>query len=165
MDDRLGEITPCYMVRFQRQSRHSAERLWRAITEPAEVSKWMDFPARVDLRVGGEWHLDFSKMKPGDGLPCVIVRIEPERVLSYAFGLSVIEWTLEDTADGCRYTFLQNGLVDRGENEEELSAGWHEALDCLDLHLDGQTISEAEQKANWRRLKPPYREQLDRILR
>lgn len=165
MDDRIGEITLCYTVTFRRQSQHSAARLWRAITEPAEVSKWMDFPARIDLRVGGHWHIDFSRENPGEELPGVIVRVKPERLLTYVWGWSVVEWRLEDTPNGCTYTFVHNGLADRGEDEEGLPAGWHEFLDRLDLHLEGRYINRAEQKANWMRLKPPYRDQLEQVMR
>ena len=41
---RLGEITPCYTMRFERASKHPAKRLWRAITDPAEVTQWMISP-------------------------------------------------------------------------------------------------------------------------
>jgi uncharacterized protein YndB with AHSA1/START domain len=164
MSDELGEVTKCYALTYKRTSKHSAERLWRAITQGDEISQWMDYPSKVDLRVGGEWHVDFSRTDPGDEIPGVIVRVEEERKLTYTWGLSVIEWTIKPTAEGCRYTFIQNGLAFRDiEDEEGLAAGWHEFLDRLDLHLDGAHIDEPAQKARWNELKPGYKERLDAI--
>jgi uncharacterized protein YndB with AHSA1/START domain len=159
----IGEITLCYTVRFRRRSRHSAARLWRAITEPEEVSRWMGGPARVDLRPGGDWYIDFSATNQG-ALDGIIIGFERERRLTYAWGWSVVEWLITPEAEGCSYTFVHNGLADRGEDEEGLPAGWHSFVDVLDAYLDGQTVSREDEQANWLRLKPAYREQLDRLF-
>ena len=164
MNEGLGEITACYTITFNRTSKHSAKRLWAAITDPAEITKWMDYPAKVELRPGGAWRVDFSRTGDGE-LDGVIVKVEPERVLTYAWGLSVVEWTLEDSpGTGCKYRFVHAGLADRGEGEEGLTAGWHEFLDRFDGHLDGRYITAEQQKASWERLKGPYRERLNRVL-
>jgi len=165
MNDTFGEISLCYTVTFNRKSKHSARRIWAAITDSREVAQWMDYPARIDLRVGGDWNIDFSSTHQG-GLPGVIVRVEPEHVLTYVWGLSVVEWTLDDAPDGCSYRFVHAGLADRGvdADEEGLSAGWHDFLDQLDHHLDGVHLQREARQANWHRLKPTYRESLDRTL-
>jgi hypothetical protein len=64
-----------------------------------------------------------------------------------------------------QYTFVQNGLADRGEDEEGLPAGWHEFFERLDDHLDGTHRSDDEHKTRWMELKPAYRSQLDAIIR
>ena len=61
----LGEITRCYSLRYERRSKHSPERLWRALTDQSELSRWMSYPARVDLRVGGDYAVDFSRTGEG----------------------------------------------------------------------------------------------------
>jgi hypothetical protein len=35
----------------------------------------------------------------------------------------------------------------------------------LDAHLDSRVITVAEEQANWEKLKVPYRERLDAVLR
>ena len=50
MNDEIGDITPCYTITLHRKSKHPAKRLWAAITDPAEIARWMDYPAQVDLR-------------------------------------------------------------------------------------------------------------------
>jgi uncharacterized protein YndB with AHSA1/START domain len=164
MNDALGEITLCYTITFDRTSKHTAARVWRAVTDPAEISKWMDYPAHVELRPGGEYRVDFSRTNQG-ALDGVIVRVEAERRLTYVWGLSVCEWTLEDLrGGGCKYRFVHNGQTDRGDGEEGLAGGWHEFLDRFDLHLDGRYIDVAAQRARWEQLKGPYLERLNRVL-
>ncbi|OAI40136.1 hypothetical protein AYO38_06405 [bacterium SCGC AG-212-C10] len=156
MDDNLGTISLCYAVRYERTSRHSADRLWKAISRAEEVSAWMDYPASIDLQLGGAYFVDFSKASEGE-IAGVICRLEPGRVLGYVWGWSVCEWTIEADGDGCRYTFIQNGLADRGEGEEGLIAGWHGFFDQLDEYLDAIPLDLARHRATWNERKAPYR--------
>ena len=50
----LAELTRCYTISFERRSKHPVERLWRAITQSDEVTAWMKYSARIDLRIGGD---------------------------------------------------------------------------------------------------------------
>ena len=159
----LGAITPCYSVTFQRHVNHTPERLWRAITDSSEVSRWMDYPTRIEPHRGGDYYVDFSRTDGGE-LDGVIVRVEPERELAYAWGTSVVYWSLTPVADGCDYTFGQTGLAFRPiDAEEGLAAGWHVWLDMLDAYLDGTSSSREEQDSAWLALMPPYRERLSAI--
>jgi uncharacterized protein YndB with AHSA1/START domain len=164
MKEDLGTITRCYTIRFERTSKHSQERMWRAITDPDEVSRWMDYPATIDLRRGGDYLIDFTSTDD-DVLDGVITLVEPGRVLRYAWGTSMVEWTIVSDGDGCAYTFVQTGLAHRQiEDEEGLAAGWHEFLDRLEGHLEGTYIERDEQKANWNALKPAYKKMLDAVF-
>jgi uncharacterized protein YndB with AHSA1/START domain len=152
-------------VTFKRRSRHSPARLWRAITDAAELAAWMEVPgaARVDLRAGGEYWVPF-KADGSDALDGVVVKVEAERVLRYAWGRSVVEWEIEAEGDGCVYTFLQQGLAYRNiPDEPGLPAGWHGWLDMFDAYLDGASIPKEKQDADWTALQPAYRERLDAI--
>jgi uncharacterized protein YndB with AHSA1/START domain len=159
----LGTITRCYSVRFDRASKHSAERLWRAITDPDEVTAWMQYPAKIDLRVGGDYRVDFSKTNSGllDG---VIVAIEPERLLRYAWGTSIVEWSIEPTPGGCTHSFLQSGLANRGPGEEQLVAGWHAWFDDLDRYLGGNPLPALSERDAWRALCERYKPVLAEVL-
>lgn len=107
MTDDIGTISKCYTVTYHRASKHSAERLWHAITDPDEIAAWMGAPAKVDLRAGGAYIVDFHN--DGKGLDGVIVRVEDRVRLGYVWGWSYVEWEIEPTDAGCRYTFVQNG--------------------------------------------------------
>jgi uncharacterized protein YndB with AHSA1/START domain len=165
MSSDLGVITRCYTVTFERTTRHGPARLWKAITQPDEVAAWMGAPATIDLRPGGDSIIDFA----GDdaALDGIIVRVEQERRFAYVWGRSYTEWLIEPDGDGCRYTFVETGLTDRGEHadEEGLAAGWHKFLDRFADHLDGQLRDDAEYEARWHALKPAYRAQLDATIR
>ena len=160
----LGRITRCYSLVYERRSKHPPERLWRALTDRAEVSRWMSYPARIDLRIGGEYFVDFSRTGEGH-LDGVIVRIEPARRLAYAWGTSVVEWTLEADGDGCRYTFADYGLVPRGiPDEEGIAVGWHLWLDDFDAHLSGALPTLDSSRTRSRELARTYRARLDEVL-
>jgi uncharacterized protein YndB with AHSA1/START domain len=174
MTDELGDVTKSYTITFHRRSKHSAARVWRALTDPDEVERWTEAPAKVDLRVGGSYVLFAEADEPE---ACVIVQIEPEHVLTYVWGLSnppawgrrasVVQWTIDgdEDGDGCTLTFVHNGCADRGDGEEGLAAGWHGFLDQLDGHLDGTTISADEGKEIWERRHEPYLERLTAAIR
>jgi len=159
----LGTITRCYSVRYDRNSKHSAERLWRAITDPAEVTAWMQYPARIDLRVGGEYFVDFAKTNSG-ALEGIIVAVEPNRLLRYAWNTSIVEWTIRPSAGGCTHSFLQTGLADRGPGEEGLVAGWHAWWDDLDLYLDEKPLPALSERDAWRALGERYKPLLAEVL-
>lgn len=174
MSEELGEITTCYTMTFNRRSKHSPTRFWQALTEPEEVAVWMEAPAKIDLRVGGSWYVDFPSAKdasysdnldagdtPLDG---VIFKVEPGRVLGLVWGTSVVQWTIEETDDGCTYTFIHTGCADRGEGEEGLPAGWHGFLDQLDAHVDGRTFDKQQSESTWRSRQPAYLEKLNAAL-
>jgi uncharacterized protein YndB with AHSA1/START domain len=166
MNDELGTISICYSLQLKRRSRHSPARLWRAITTPDEVAKWMGFPAHIELRPGGDYTVDFDAANPGDKLDGVIIKAEPERLLRYAWGHSVVDWSIEPDGDGCRHTFVQAGLTPRDVADEEgLVAGWHDFLDSLDEYLDGVARPEAAHAtARWEGLKVRYRPRLAEVL-
>jgi uncharacterized protein YndB with AHSA1/START domain len=46
MDGTLETIDGRPAVRFERRLPHSVERVWRAVSEPAELERW--FPAAAD---------------------------------------------------------------------------------------------------------------------
>ncbi len=158
----LGEIRRCYSLRYERRSKHSPERLWRAITDPSEVSQWMSYPARIELRVGGDYFVDFSRTDQGS-LDGVIVRIEPGQKLAYVWGLSVIEWRLAPDGDGCRYTMIHHGQAPREiPDEEGLALGWHLFLEDFAAHLHGEAPSAKFDLGT--DLARAYRKRLDEVL-
>ena len=158
----LGEIMRCYTIRFDRCSSWPADRVWRAITNASELSTWMGYPARVDLRVGGDYFLDFGRDSE-ENLDGLILSVEHERRLRYAWGFSVLEWTLaDDETGGCRYSFVHHGMPVRGIPEEEgVASGWHAWLDALDAHLDGEAIDRKTDSARCRELDPQYRRAIE----
>ena len=164
----LGDVTAAWTIRFRRQSKHPAARVWRAITEPDAATAWMGCTVEIDLRVGGHWHARNPK-ETEPWLAGVIARVEPERRLAYCWGLCVIDWTIEPAAEGCHYTFVASGnatsLPEPSGNWSPwgTAAGWHGWLESLDAHMD------AAQKPAWRefeeRVQPSYRRMIEDTIR
>jgi uncharacterized protein YndB with AHSA1/START domain len=160
----LGTITRCYTLTFERVSRHSAQRLWRAITDARDVARWMGYPARIDLRVGGDYHVDFSRTG-GGALDGVIVRLEPERSLALVWGLSVLAWQLEPDETGCRYTFVHHGQpAPEDPDRDDIGFGWHVWLDDFAAHLDGTSRRVDAATHGRNELRVAYRERRDAVL-
>jgi uncharacterized protein YndB with AHSA1/START domain len=156
----LAEISRCYTITFKRRSKHPVARLWRAITEGEEVSRWMSHRARIDLRVGGEYFVDFGAPEgapEGSNLDGVIVRLEFERRLAIVWWMSVLEWRLEPSDGGSRYTFSHHGQwPPASDDADDIPAGWHLMLDELDAQLDGNSIDPTEARAKQKRINPAY---------
>jgi uncharacterized protein YndB with AHSA1/START domain len=158
----LGEITRCWTITFERRSKHPVEQVWRTITDPERVSTWMRYPARIDLRVGGDWFVDFGDKGELDG---VIVRVESERRLRYAWGISMLEWELEADGAGTRYRFMHHGQTPGTTTPEEgLAAGWHAFLESLAVHLEGGSYGASDDQAVIDEVTPAYRERLEALL-
>ncbi len=160
----LGNISVCYAATFDRRSGHSPARLWRAITDPEEVARWMGYPARIDLRIGGDYFVDFERTGDG-GLDGVITRIEPEHLLWFSWGLSMICWELDADGDGCRYRFVHYGQEPRDiPDEEGLAAGWHAWLEDLESYLEGGEPTHELGSLRLIELKQQYRPLLEEAL-
>jgi uncharacterized protein YndB with AHSA1/START domain len=60
-DPQLGKIECAYSIQYDRRMPWAPEAVWDAITQPTAVSKWMGYPARIELRIGGECFLSTSR--------------------------------------------------------------------------------------------------------
>jgi uncharacterized protein YndB with AHSA1/START domain len=131
------------VLRFERLLRHSPGKVWKAITDPAELAHW--FPARVatELRVGAPMRFTFES-DPAEGGPVTetpggeIIEFDPPKVFAYRWGQDVLRWELVPEDSGCRLHFshvlsdAQGGAAAAGRN----AAGWDVCLDALSTRLD-----------------------------
>ncbi|HEX4213839.1 MAG TPA: SRPBCC domain-containing protein [Candidatus Dormibacteraeota bacterium] len=127
-------ISICYRLDWRRATDHDPDRVWQAITAPDEIEAWMGYPADVDPRRGGRYHIDFSGTDEGE-IDGVITELEQGRALAYSWGLSIVRWELEAAEGGCVYTFCHHGLS--RPDARGLGAGWHGFLEQLAHHLAG----------------------------
>ena len=85
---------------FQRRLAHSVERVWRAVTEPAELAHWFPSAMSGDLRPGGTLTFEF----PDGEMPTMqgeVIEVDPPRCLAFTWGDDVLRIELEPDADGC----------------------------------------------------------------
>jgi uncharacterized protein YndB with AHSA1/START domain len=145
-----------------RELRHTPEKVWRALTDPAQLHEWAPFDADGSLGTAGATvklttvgapspHVTESKVKRAD---------EPN-LLEYNWGGFEVRWQLEPVSGGTRLTMWAN--IDRRFISMG-AAGWHICLDVLDRLLDNQPIGrmvgpQCMQFEGWKRLNAEYAKQ------
>jgi hypothetical protein len=138
-----------------RELRHSPEKVWRALTDPAHLREWAPFEVNGSLGAVGTVKLTWV----GNPTPqeTRVTRAEAPKVLEY----NDTRWELEAIGDGTRLTLWTN--IDRRFISWG-AAGWHISFDVLDRLLAGKPIGrlaggDAMKFAGWRRLNAEYAKQ------
>ena len=121
-------------VRFERTYPHPVDRVWRAVSDPAELIRW--FPSAVELepRAGGA--VRFSGDPYSEGSSGVVLAWEPPRRLAFTWGEDELHLELEPAGEGgCRLVLL-DVLGDRSAAARN-GGGWYVCLAELVKVLDG----------------------------
>ena len=145
-----------------RNLRHSPEKVWQALTEPAHLREWAPFEANGNLGTVGR---TVKLTTVGAPTPQVsetkVTRADAPKVLEYNWGAGDIRWELEAFGGGTRLTLWHNihrNFISMG------AAGWHICLDVLERLLADQPIgrivgAEAMKFDGWQRLNAEYAKQ------
>jgi uncharacterized protein YndB with AHSA1/START domain len=120
-------------LRFERRLEASQERVWRAVTDPAEVASW--FPSVVS------WTPQLGEQITVEGEPGTIVALEPPRLLAWTSGKKHCRFELRPDGAGCLLIFT-HVFDDAYGSDVQHAAGWEAYLDRLDAHLGGGFLSE-----------------------
>lgn len=121
-------------VRFVRTYPHPADRVWAAISEPAELVRWFPSAVEIEPREGGA--MRFSGDPHAEGSSGVVLTWDPPRRLAFTWGTDELHLEVEPVDDGhCRLTLL-NVLDDR-QAAARNGSGWFVCLAELAKHLDG----------------------------
>ena len=145
-----------------RELRHSPEKVWQALTDPAHLREWAPFDANASLsRVGSTVKLTTVGAPTPHVTETTVKRADAPRVLEYNWGGQEIRWELEAFAGGTRLTLWHN--IDRRFIPMG-AAGWHICFDVLDRLLSGTPIGrivgpEAMKFSGWQRLNAEYAKQ------
>jgi hypothetical protein len=139
-----------------RELRHSREKVWQALTDPAQLREWAPFDAAGSLDTVGAT-VTLTWVGTGKAQPTTVKRADPPEVLEYGD----IRWELEAIGGGTHltlYAAIDRRFVSWG------AAGWHIALDVLDSNLSGTPIgriagAEAMKFTGWQRLSAEYAKQ------
>ena len=122
-------------VVIEREFRHPADKIWRALTQPHLIEEWLMKTSfapvlghRFDFRA--DW----------GSVDCEVLAIEPNRTLSYTWGdhdlKSVVTWTLTPTDGGTRLRMEQTGFQpDQPRYYHGARAGWPRFLAALEQLL------------------------------
>src|SRR3984885_2631217 len=144
-----------------RELRHSPEKVWRAITDPAHLREWAPFDAGGNLgAVGATVKLTTVGAPTLRVTETTVTRADEPEVLEYKWGDFDMRWELEDLAGGTRLTLWTNighRFIAMG------AAGWHICFDVLDHLLSGSPIGRIAgpeaMKIGWQRLNAEYAKQ------
>ncbi|HEX8892968.1 MAG TPA: SRPBCC family protein, partial [Terriglobales bacterium] len=139
-----------------REIRHSPEKVWEALTDPAQLREWAPFVVDGNLgTTGATVQLTWvGNPKPQE---TTVTRADAPELLEFGD----IRWELEPLASGTRLTLWHN--IDRrficwG------AAGWHISFDVLARLLAGEPIAQiagtdAMKFDGWQRLVAEYARQ------
>jgi len=138
-----------------RELRHSPERVWQALTDPAHLREWAPFEADGNLATIGPVKLTW--VGTAQVSETRVARADAPKVLEY----SDMRWELEAFAGGTRLTLwhsIDRRFISWG------AAGWHICFDTLDHLLSGTPIgrivgAEAMKFRGWQRLTAEYAKQ------
>ena len=144
-----------------RELRHSPEKVWQALTDPAHLREWAPFEADGSLgKVGNTVKLTTVKAPTPVVAEATVKRADAPKVLEYNWGGNDMRWELEALGDGTRLTLWHN--IDRRFIAWG-AAGWHICLDVFDRLLAGEPIGRLvgpqTMKFGWQRLNLEYAKQ------
>lgn len=120
------------------------DRVWRALTEPAEISAWFGDSAELDLRPGGTGWFGWEK----HGRFAVRVEtVEPPHRLAWRWchepdtpidqGTStLVEWRLTARPEGGTRLELRESGFETRKHWQENTKGWNSELGELMAHLE-----------------------------
>ena len=132
--------------------RHSPEKVWQALTDPAQVREWAPFVVDGSLSAVGAT-VNLTWMGNPTPIETKVTRTDAPNVLEYGD----IRWELEASKGGTRLTLWHN--IDRHFISWG-AAGWHICLDVLDRLLNGAPIGRIvgtdALKFDWQRLVGEY---------
>lgn len=140
------------VLRFERRLAHPPAKVWKAITDPAEMAHWFPAEVRTELQPGARMEFTFPDDAPvdsgGDG---EILEFDPPKVYAFRWNNDVLRFELlPDGSDGsgCLLVFSHTlgggGLGRLGAGRD--AVGWDVCLDALQARLAGDA---AEQPTDW----------------
>jgi uncharacterized protein YndB with AHSA1/START domain len=148
---------------FTRDLRHPPEKVWAALTDPAELAAWAPYTADRDLSKPGDATLTMIDDEPPEDLPAQVVTAEPPTLLEYTWGTDLLRWELSPTPTGTRLV-LRHTVPDR-DWLPKVAAGWHICLDVAEKLLEGNPIEPIRGAAaadhGWQDLNTQYARKLE----
>ncbi len=139
-----------------REMRHSPEKVWQALTDPAQLREWAPFVVDGSLGTAGTT-VNLTWVAAPTPIDTTVTRADAPRLLEYGD----IRGELEALGGATRLTLwhsIDRRFISWG------AAGWHICFDVLDRFLAGTPIGaiagvNAMKFAGWQRLVAEYSKQ------
>ena len=102
-------------ISFDFDLRHPPEKVWRALTDPELLAKWLLPAIGLELRPGAAFLFQADPQPGWDGVvSCKCLEIEERRKLRWAWVVgdldTVVTFTLAPSASGTRLSIVQSGF-------------------------------------------------------
>lgn len=124
-----------WVLRFERQLAHPVEKVWRAVTEPAQLAHWFPAEMQVDLHPGAKIRFVFSGGE-GPTLDGEVLELDAPRVFAFTWGDSILRLELVPDDGGCLLRFTHT--FDDHPAAASFAAGWEICLGGLESLLEGE---------------------------
>src|SRR5271165_4685032 len=139
-----------------RELRHPPEKVWQALTDPAQLREWAPFDADGNLGTVGAT-VKLTWVGTAQATEARVTRADAPNVLEYGD----IRWELEPIGSGTRLTLWHN--IDRRFITWG-AASWHICFDVLERLLAGEPLghmvgADTMQFDGWQRLTAEYAKQ------
>jgi uncharacterized protein YndB with AHSA1/START domain len=148
-----------------RELAHPPEKVWSALTDPAQLREWAPFDSDRNLGSVGTATLTTVNAPTPHVSQAQVKRADAPTLLEFDWGGQDIRWELAPLPGGrTRLTLWHN--IDR-KYIAMGAAGWHVCLDVLAGFLGGQPLGriagpDAMKIGGWQRLHAEYAEQFAR---
>jgi uncharacterized protein YndB with AHSA1/START domain len=133
-------------LRFERVFSHPIDRVWRAVSIPAELERW--FPAAV------AWTPAVGETFEAGGATLEVTAVDPPHRLAWVYAGQPQSFELAAEGDGCRLIFTH--VIDDLPTSAQTATGWEIYLSRLEPHLAGDHIPEAVAHQRWAEIHERY---------
>ncbi|WP_428950265.1 SRPBCC family protein [Streptomyces sp. cg35] len=145
-------------VRLTRTYARPVERVWRYVTDPAELRHWFPSPFRADeLKPGATVLFSDAPDAAQQGATGTVLAADAPRSLAYTWGGDELRLGLEPLDDGGTRLTLTN-VLETADGAARNAAGWEVCLTALDAADRGQAPDGPHTGASapWKELYDAY---------
>ena len=164
-DASLVEADGRWTLVLVRDVPHPIDRVWEALTDPAELREWAPFDPNRNLATPGGMTLTMPAGAAGDApeaAPGEVREAVRPTVLEYTWQGDVLRWELSPIPGGTRL-ILRHTVQERRWGSI-VAAGWHICLDVATHAMAGapvgRIIGHDAMAVGWERLRDAYARQL-----
>jgi len=131
-------------LRFERRLAHAPEKVWNAVTDPAEMSHWFPASVEAELRIGAPMRFSFGVAEFDAGgryADGEILEVDPPKVYAFWWLDDVYRFEVVPDGTGCRLIFTCT-LSGKGDESDRPSIartapGWDACLGTMVARLGG----------------------------
>jgi activator of Hsp90 ATPase-like protein len=134
---------------IERRLDHPIERVWRAVTVPAELERWFVSAVPWTPALGEEFGAGDHAGR--------ITALDPPRLIAWTWGVERLSFELAPDGDACVLVFTHVFNPELGPGWQH-AAGWETYFSRLDAHLAGGFLSEEAAHSGIDELLARYRE-------